>query len=298
MRIALTLAIVALLISPRALAAGNSATDGDTAALDAKTRYKLGMDLYKQGRWLEAIEEFQTAYRNDSNSYLLFNIARCHEKLGANAQALTYYSLYLRETPNAFNKVEVQAKIAAFEKSLAERKLQVLMVFSEPAHAELRVNDRIQGTTPWNGEMTLGKYRLVLSLTGYEQAKREVELGAHSVVVDIKLKPIVIPITVVPAAAAIPANPVGAAHAETAPRKRVWTWVAAGVGAASLVAAVTCGIVANNASNDLRNSRHSQADHASLYNVASTTQTAANVLYGVGAAGLVTGGVLYFAGTF
>ena len=83
---------------------------------------------------------------------------------------------------------------------------------------------------------------------------------------------------------------------QTAPIKktnRTWTWVAAGVGAAAMVSAGTCGILAGQAEDDFKQA--TWADEAAEYkDQAETRALAANVMYGIGGAALLTAVVLFF----
>ncbi len=83
---------------------------------------------------------------------------------------------------------------------------------------------------------------------------------------------------------------------QTAPvkkTKRIWTWVAAGVGAAAMASAGTCGILAGQAEDDFKQA--AWADEAAEYkDQAETRALAANVMYGIGGAALLTAVVLFF----
>lgn len=77
------------------------------------------------------------------------------------------------------------------------------------------------------------------------------------------------------------------------PRKRVWTWVAVGIGGAAVIGAGACAYLASAAKTDFDNEPF--ADKANeLKSKIETRALAANVLFGVGAAGLVTGLILFF----
>lgn len=81
----------------------------------------------------------------------------------------------------------------------------------------------------------------------------------------------------------------------TLSRPRLWTWVALGAGAALLVAAEATYLSAVADSNRLRSAPlpMSKVDVNKLVSSASQKETAAYVLIGVGAAGVVAGGALF-----
>ena len=81
--------------------------------------------------------------------------------------------------------------------------------------------------------------------------------------------------------------------APTKKTKKVWTWVAAGVGVAAMAGAGTCGILAGQAKDDF--DQTTWADEAAKYkDQAETRALAANVMYGIGGAALITAVVLFF----
>ncbi|HEY3452631.1 MAG TPA: PEGA domain-containing protein [Myxococcales bacterium] len=303
MRAALVLALASLLLlCPAVAAASEAASEVDTHTQDAKARFKQGVALYKVGKWGEAVEEFETAYRLKPHGVVRFNIAQCYEKLGQVAQALRSYHLYLREVPEAPDKAAVQASMAALEKSLADRGLQQLLVFSDPAGAELALDEQAQGRTPWTGELPLGKHKLALSLQGHEASTQEVLLGERSLPVEVKLAATAVAVAPPPSTTAAPVEattpPATTKKAAPETKQRLWTWVVGGAAAATLVAAVGCGIAAKSASDQMRGSVHDQQKVQSLHDQAATNQTASNVLLGLSLAGAAAGGVLYFVGTF
>jgi len=296
----LALAILPLVVAAApalAAAAEPAAAEVDSRTLEAKARFKQGVELYRQGKWGEAVEEFETAYRLKPHGVVRFNIAQCYEKLGQVAQALKSYHLYLREVPQAEDRAAVEASISTLERSLSERGLQQLLVFSEPPGAELAVDAQPQGRTPWSGELPLGSHRLTLAQPGFDGVSQEVQLGQRSQLLELKLT--ATSIAAPPPVAAAPASPASTATGQAEqPKQRLWTWVVGGAAAATLVAAIGCGIAAQSASDQMRGRVHDQREVQSLHDQAQASATASNVLVGLGLAGAAAGGVLFFAGTF
>jgi tetratricopeptide (TPR) repeat protein len=75
----------------------------------------LGHRLYKLGRYEEAVAAFRRAYEVKADARLLFDIAQCYRELGAVNQALFYYDRYLAGWPDAFDRAEVEERIAELE---------------------------------------------------------------------------------------------------------------------------------------------------------------------------------------
>ena len=66
----------------------------------AKTLYKNGSRLYDEGRYKEAIQAFQEAYKLSGRHALLYNIAAAQERMGELDQALEtlyQYRIYAPE---------------------------------------------------------------------------------------------------------------------------------------------------------------------------------------------------------
>jgi tetratricopeptide (TPR) repeat protein len=82
------------LLSIRAVAA-----DGDPVQV-ARSLYNEGLAEFDLGRFREALDRFERAYRVRSAPALLFNIAQCHRKLGELEEAATTYRSFLARDPN------------------------------------------------------------------------------------------------------------------------------------------------------------------------------------------------------
>lgn len=79
----------------------------------------------------------------------------------------------------------------------------------------------------------------------------------------------------------------------TPPRKRVWTWVVLGVGAGALVGGGVFGYLASSAKADF--DKQDWADKANdLKNTAESRALLANILFGVGGAGMAAALILFF----
>ena len=75
----------------------------------------LGHRLYRLGRYEEAVAAFRRAYEVKADARLLFDIAECYREMGAVDQALFYYDRYLAGWPDAFDRADVEGKMAALE---------------------------------------------------------------------------------------------------------------------------------------------------------------------------------------
>jgi tetratricopeptide (TPR) repeat protein len=92
---------------PVVLVALTSVAHADATA-DADQHARRGVALYNLGKYTEAIDEFEDAYKAFQSDALLFNLAQAHRKLEHCEKALTYYHQYLAgsATPALAQQVE------------------------------------------------------------------------------------------------------------------------------------------------------------------------------------------------
>ncbi len=293
------------------------------AAAKAKESFNAGKKLYDQGKYADAVLKFEEAYAARPHPIIFFNIGKCYELLGETGKgetgkALRAYRDYLRAIPDASDKVAVNDSIANLERRLKDRGLQQVTVFAEPATARIEIDGKDVGLSPASTELKPGPHTLVAKAEGFEPLERSFTMSAvRSQEVTVSLKPGATPGIPVsdapkkddlkqPATASItdpPATPI----ANTAPeltrkvppppaRKRVFTWVAAGVAVAGAGAGAGLGVVSMGASNDLKKLEptrtREQAD--ALVGKANSMALGANVSYAVAGVAAVTAVVLFF----
>jgi iron complex outermembrane receptor protein len=103
------------------LAAG--AAHADERA-EARRHFRAGLALVREGRYLAAVDEFQSAYRILPNVNVLFNIARAYSDAGETERALEFYAQYLQgDVPD---RADVEATV---------RELQQRQRAAQPAPA-------------------------------------------------------------------------------------------------------------------------------------------------------------------
>jgi tetratricopeptide (TPR) repeat protein len=84
----------------------------------AREAYQRGIEHYNLNEFTPALEAFREAYRNYNDASFLFNIGQCQRQLGDKQNAILSYKAYLRESPNAPNRPEVQQMIVTLESAL------------------------------------------------------------------------------------------------------------------------------------------------------------------------------------
>jgi tetratricopeptide (TPR) repeat protein len=101
-------------------APAHGADDKDAKAA-AKEHYQRGTSFYDLGRYPEAIKEFEAAYQLKNDPAFLYNLAQSYRQAGDPEQALHFYRTYLRYVPKPPNRAEIDERIAALEKQIAEK---------------------------------------------------------------------------------------------------------------------------------------------------------------------------------
>jgi len=81
----------------------------------AEQHYEQSKRYYDVEKYDEAIAELKTAYTLSADPVYLFNIAQAMRKKGDCAGAIDYYRKYLRESPSAPNKAKVEQWMAELD---------------------------------------------------------------------------------------------------------------------------------------------------------------------------------------
>jgi tetratricopeptide (TPR) repeat protein len=78
---------------------------------EARHHFTMAQERFEAGEFREAVEHFERAYEITHAPEILYNLGRCHEQLDEDARAVENYELYLRMSPDAEDRAEVQARI-------------------------------------------------------------------------------------------------------------------------------------------------------------------------------------------
>jgi hypothetical protein len=88
----------------------------------AKELFNQGTTLFNLGEFDKAIEAWQQGYKEKPDPGFLYNIGQAYRLKGDAAKAIFFYRGYLRNSPKAPNRAEVEAKIATLQKDVTEPK--------------------------------------------------------------------------------------------------------------------------------------------------------------------------------
>lgn len=111
------IALIVLLALPPRLAFADGAEDRARAI----ELFRSSQGAYDEGRFAEAADMLEEAYRLDPNPILLYNLARARESAGQLDLAAEAWRRYLRESPDADDRSAVEARLAAIEAQLEEK---------------------------------------------------------------------------------------------------------------------------------------------------------------------------------
>jgi hypothetical protein len=283
----------------------------------AKEAFQTAQRLYKEARYAEAIVKFEEAYAIKPSPVLFFNIGRCHEQLADVPKAMRAYREYLRMAPDAKDKDTVNDAIANLERRLKEKGLQQLLVFADPPTALIEVDGKVLGNSPASVELTAGNHKLTVKAEGYETTERAFVMQVQRATeMTINLRPAATPPIEVkkdppketpkdttkdvtkkdePKRADLTPKETGSGTggdvvkpAEPAPRKRLFTWVAAGTAGAAAVGGIIMYAMANGLAKDIANQPVGTVQRVQ------GLQTGSFVLFGVAGAAAVSAIVLFF----
>src|SRR5688500_13981587 len=114
------LALTSLLLALRAPAPGGAQSHRPKKQ-PAKEMYDKATRLYDVGRYGEAIEEYQSVYLLIDDPAMLYNIAQSYRLWDKPDEAVRFYRNYLRRSPAASNRADVEKKIVDLERTIEER---------------------------------------------------------------------------------------------------------------------------------------------------------------------------------
>ncbi len=87
----------------------------------SRAAFQRAQVAYEAGRFEEALAGYREANERMPNPAFIFNMAQCHRQLGREDEALAYYRSYLEASPEARNRVMVEAHIRDLETAIAQR---------------------------------------------------------------------------------------------------------------------------------------------------------------------------------
>jgi tetratricopeptide (TPR) repeat protein len=130
---------------------GNGITE-ERALSDEQARlhFRAGVGLYDAGRFPQAAEEFEEAFRLSGRPQLLFNAYVAYRDANDVAGAARCLEGYLRGTPDVEDRVNLEARLRSMREALAEEASRAaLLAENERRLAESQALQRGPEVWPW-----------------------------------------------------------------------------------------------------------------------------------------------------
>jgi tetratricopeptide (TPR) repeat protein len=286
------LALAACCVSSRA-AAQKSVED------EARAQFDTGVELFEKGRLEQASIAFARAYELRPSYKILYLVGKCENAQGHFALSLDAYTRYLAEAGDkidAARRDEVRTEIARLNSRVG-----MVSVETNAVGVTVLVDGRKSGTTPLSGPLfvDLGEHEVKLA-RGAEEIYREVVkvAGGQRIAVRAEVGSGTATAATAPEApreSGSPTPPDAAPPAEKP--KRVWTWVAFGVGGAAAIGAAITGGIYVSRSGDVKDRCDGDACPPSVdddLDSAKALGNATTALIAVAGVGVAAGIVFYF----
>jgi PEGA domain/Tetratricopeptide repeat len=312
LRRALAAAAVLSLTLPAWSASAQGAQPTAAAQQEAATRFKKGLELFKDGDYQAALIEFRRANELAPNYNVLYNIGQVSFQLQDYPNALRSLERYLEEggkSIDAKRRAEVEKDIEKLRARVANLEINVNV-----GDAEVAIDDVTIGKSPLSKTVLVsaGRHKVTVTKTGFSPVTKVVEIASSETQkVPIELsenKSTATPPVEPPKNPDTPQNPPvdagtppvqppgGDTNQPPPPAPRSIPWAGWAVTGGLAAGAVVTGVLALGASSDLKTKRTSaNPTSADLDSAKTKTQTLALVTDILTGCAVVAGGVtLYF----
>jgi hypothetical protein len=133
----------------------------------AREHYEMAQRLYGEGRYEDAIAEFQSAYRLKPHPNVLYSIAQAYERLLEYDKSLSFFDLYLAEAPaDAEFRTIVENRVRVL-RGLPAR----ISITSIPEHVQAFIvgqGVQLHSETPALFRVPAGSYEIKLERDGWD----------------------------------------------------------------------------------------------------------------------------------
>lgn len=288
----------------------NSATARGDSRKEARIHFEQGVELYNAGKLEEAAIEFERAYELHPSYKILFNLAQAEAELQHYSRALSAYQAYLKEGGDDIAKE--RREVVEKEVSRLQTLVGYLSIPFQEAGATVMVDGERRATTPLAEDLTVdvGKHEVSIIQQGKMIHREIVRIAGRetvSVVIPVAVDPegptetksTIIPEDVVSTPTDTSQAPLEHPLKEPEKTKRIWTWIAFGIGGAAAVGAAITGALSLTKKSDVEDGcvKETKICPATLADEATQVATLAlttDILIGTAALGLALGTVFYF----
>jgi hypothetical protein len=145
---------------------------------EADRHFKSGVTLYQEGKYAEALAEFQRAYETAPHPLVLYNIAGCYRELSNYAESVKFSRRFLAEGKGVVSANRLAAAQSELDGVLA--RIARITVSVPVEGAELWLDGSSLGTMPLEMPLILapGEHRIEARAEGYRAATRSLRLAS------------------------------------------------------------------------------------------------------------------------
>jgi hypothetical protein len=145
----------------------------------ADQHFKSGVALFKEGKFKEALAEFERAYEIAPHPLVLYNIAGCHRELSNYGEAIKFYERFLNEGKGQVPAPRLNTAQTELDAILA-RIARVTVVIQGPPYATLFLDGTQLGTMPVPMPLILppGEHKLLAKAEGFKDAERTLRVAS------------------------------------------------------------------------------------------------------------------------
>jgi tetratricopeptide (TPR) repeat protein len=161
------------------------------ARVEARTHYNAGSDLVSAGKYLEAIAEFEEAYRIKPHYVVLFSIGMAYAAMGDPVSAVDTLERYLNEGGDKGDKVRLEQVNAELAKQ--QVRIGFLDLKVSPEGAQVQIDGKPpqdDPTKPGGMRLAAGVHTLDASAEGFVQHSQQLEIfGGERTTLQVDLYP-------------------------------------------------------------------------------------------------------------
>lgn len=156
-----------------------------TSSADARMHFEAGVAASNQGRWQDALREFEQARAIQATAPVLYNLGLAQRAVGRMRDArATFRALIEQHGARLANdrRAEIQGYITEADGAVGRIELTV-----SPANATVAIDG--VATSERAVEVDPGRHEIVVSAPGHQQSRREVDLRrGSSATMDVRLE--------------------------------------------------------------------------------------------------------------
>lgn len=172
-----TRALLALVVLAGPAAADRKPKPANSEAKEADRHFKSGVALFKEGKYSEALAEFERAYEISPHPLVLYNIAGCHRELSHYGDAVKFYERFLDEGKGQVPPARLTAARSELDGILA--RIARVTVTASPVDATLYVDgEQLDALTKMPLILPPGEHELAAKAPGRKDASRKVRVAS------------------------------------------------------------------------------------------------------------------------